>query len=131
MTAIEYFHCWKNFPQMIYSALLTAICYVTTFPIIDFSSDYNNSVTRNYFENLVRALENGLSDVDSLGTCSKTSSSKSTGGCRSKGGKGKMSAFRGSGSSRNIDDTDHWSCEHCTFANVKSATFCQMCQQRR
>ncbi|TYK23880.1 putative E3 ubiquitin-protein ligase ARI8 isoform X1 [Cucumis melo var. makuwa] len=89
------------------------------------------SVTRNYFENLVRALENGLSDVDSHGTCSKTASSKSTGGCRSKGGKGKMSAFRGSGSSRNIDDTDHWSCEHCTFANLKSATFCQMCQQRR
>ncbi|KAI3889098.1 hypothetical protein MKX03_004261 [Papaver bracteatum] len=29
------------------------------------------SVTRNYFENLVRALENGLSDVDSQGSCSK------------------------------------------------------------
>lgn len=116
---------------MFYSALLIAICNVTTFPIIDFSSDCNNSVTRNYFENLVRALENGLSDVDSHGTCSKTVSSKSTSGCRSKGGKGKMSAFRASGSSRNIDDTDHWSCEHCTFANVKSATFCQMCQQRR
>ncbi|KAI3906033.1 hypothetical protein MKW92_041988 [Papaver armeniacum] len=33
------------------------------------------SVTRNYFENLVRALENGLSDVDSQGACSKTTSS--------------------------------------------------------
>ncbi|XP_031736774.1 probable E3 ubiquitin-protein ligase ARI8 isoform X3 [Cucumis sativus] len=62
------------------------------------------SVTRNYFENLVRALENGLSDVDSLGTCSKTSSSKSTGGCRSKGGKGKMSAFRG----HSILHLHHW-----------------------
>ncbi|CAA2995599.1 probable E3 ubiquitin- ligase ARI8 [Olea europaea subsp. europaea] len=30
------------------------------------------SVTRNYFENLVRALENGLSDVDSHGSSSKT-----------------------------------------------------------
>ncbi|XP_022965653.1 probable E3 ubiquitin-protein ligase ARI8 [Cucurbita maxima] len=89
------------------------------------------SVTRNYFENLVRALENGLSDVDSQGTCSRTASSKSIGGGRSKGGKGKMSAFRASGSSRTIDDTDHWSCEHCTFANVKSFTICQMCQQRR
>lgn len=31
------------------------------------------SVTRSYFENLVRALENGLADVESQGACSKTS----------------------------------------------------------
>ncbi|GAV69930.1 IBR domain-containing protein [Cephalotus follicularis] len=30
------------------------------------------SVTKTYFENLVRALENNLSDVDSLGGCSET-----------------------------------------------------------
>ncbi|KAI3853892.1 hypothetical protein MKW98_005515 [Papaver atlanticum] len=37
------------------------------------------SVTRNYFENLVRALETGLSDVDSQGGCSKTTSSMNLG----------------------------------------------------
>uniref|UniRef100_A0A6N2NBS2 RBR-type E3 ubiquitin transferase n=1 Tax=Salix viminalis TaxID=40686 RepID=A0A6N2NBS2_SALVM len=91
------------------------------------------SVTRNYFENLVRALENGLSDVDSHGTCSRTSSSKSLGGgsSRARAGRGKGSTSRSSGLGRNIDDPGHWSCEHCTFANIKPATICAMCQQRR
>ncbi|CAJ2643370.1 unnamed protein product [Trifolium pratense] len=53
-------------------------------------------VTRNYFENLVRALENGLCDVNSNG----------------------------------ITD-DHWFCEQCTFANVRSAIACQMCKKQR
>ncbi|XP_060172203.1 probable E3 ubiquitin-protein ligase ARI7 isoform X2 [Lycium barbarum] len=45
------------------------------------------SVTRNYFENLVRALENGLADVDSQGACSKAPSSKNvTGSSKGKGG---------------------------------------------
>ncbi|KAJ6690079.1 hypothetical protein OIU85_006370 [Salix viminalis] len=91
------------------------------------------SVTRNYFENLVRALENGLSDVDSHGTCSRMASSKSLGGgsSRARAGRGKGSTSRSSGPSRNIDDPGHWSCEHCTFANIKPATICAMCQQRR
>ncbi|KAL9388978.1 hypothetical protein Peur_017583 [Populus x canadensis] len=92
------------------------------------------SVTRNYFENLVRALENGLSDVDSHGTCSsRTASSKSLGGgsSRARAGRGKGSTSRSSGPSRIIDDPGHWSCEHCTFANIKPATICAMCQQRR
>uniref|UniRef100_A0A6M2EJG5 RBR-type E3 ubiquitin transferase n=1 Tax=Populus davidiana TaxID=266767 RepID=A0A6M2EJG5_9ROSI len=91
------------------------------------------SVTRNYFENLVRALENGLSDVNSHGTCSRTASSKSLGGgsSRAKASRGKGSTSRSSGPSRNIDDPGHWSCEHCTFANIKPATICAMCQQRR
>ncbi|XP_009361570.2 probable E3 ubiquitin-protein ligase ARI8 [Pyrus x bretschneideri] len=90
------------------------------------------SVTRNYFENLVRALENGLSDVDSHGTCSRTVSSKSLGGSsKGRGGRGKAATSRSSSSSRNIDDLGHWSCEHCTFANVRPASVCQMCQQRR
>ncbi|MBA0591370.1 hypothetical protein Gorai_020048 [Gossypium raimondii] len=91
------------------------------------------SVTRNYFENLVRALENGLSDVDSRGACSRMGNSKGLGGGSSRGrsGKGKGSTSRPSSSSRNIDDSGHWSCEYCTFANVKSATTCLMCQQRR
>ncbi|XP_011014998.1 PREDICTED: probable E3 ubiquitin-protein ligase ARI8 [Populus euphratica] len=91
------------------------------------------SVTRNYFENLVRALENGLSDVNSHGTCSRTASSKSLGGgsSRARTGRGKGSTSRSSGPSRNIDDPGHWSCEHCTFANIKPTTICAMCQQRR
>ncbi|CDP19310.1 unnamed protein product [Coffea canephora] len=90
------------------------------------------SVTRNYFENLVRALENGLSDVDSQGSCSKTSSSKNaTASSKGKGGgKGKGSSKTG-GSSRNLDDSGNWACDQCTYSNVKSATACQMCQHRR
>ncbi|KAL0298481.1 UNVERIFIED_CONTAM: putative E3 ubiquitin-protein ligase ARI7, partial [Sesamum radiatum] len=42
------------------------------------------SVTKNYFENLVRALENGLSDVDSH-ACGKAGSSKTLGGGSGKG----------------------------------------------
>ncbi|CAO2832603.1 unnamed protein product [Amaranthus hypochondriacus] len=89
------------------------------------------SVTRNYFENLVRALENGLSDVDGHGACSRTASSKSLGGSRSRVGRGRGTSSKSGGSSRNIDDSSHWACEHCTFANVKSATICQMCHNRR
>ncbi|KAJ9176073.1 hypothetical protein P3X46_011423 [Hevea brasiliensis] len=91
------------------------------------------SVTRNYFENLVRALENGLSDVDSHGACSRTTNSKSLGGGSSRGrsGRGKGSTSRSSGPSRNIDDSGHWSCEHCTYANIRSATICAICQQCR
>ncbi|KAF8402285.1 hypothetical protein HHK36_013237 [Tetracentron sinense] len=90
------------------------------------------SVTRNYFENLVRALENGLSDVDSHGACSRTVSSKNLGGSsKGRGGRGKGMTSRTGGSSRNLDDSGHWSCEHCTYANTKSTTTCQMCHQHR
>ncbi|XVF65470.1 hypothetical protein PTKIN_Ptkin09bG0252100 [Pterospermum kingtungense] len=59
------------------------------------------SVTKNYFENLVRALENGLADVDSQATaaCSKTTSSKNTGGTsKGKAGRGKGSSKTGGSS---------------------------------
>ncbi|GAA0140292.1 ubiquitin-protein ligase [Lithospermum erythrorhizon] len=90
------------------------------------------SVTKNYFENLVRALENGLSDVDSHGACSRGSSSKSLGGggSKSRGNRTKATTSK-SGSSRNVDDKVYWSCEYCTFANLISVNACQMCQQRR
>ncbi|XP_024933190.2 probable E3 ubiquitin-protein ligase ARI8 [Ziziphus jujuba] len=81
------------------------------------------SVTGNYFENLVQALENGLSDVKAHGSCSRAASSKNLGETSSK--------VRGSRGSRNIDEWGYWSCEHCTFANVKTATICHMCYQRR
>ncbi|GAB2287126.1 Probable E3 ubiquitin-protein ligase ari8 [Dionaea muscipula] len=97
------------------------------------------SVTRNYFENLVRALENGLLDVDSRGACSRTTttSSKSMGGgssaSRGRSGKSKSSSSNKSSvvPSRNANDSGYWSCEHCTYANVKSASICQICRQRR
>ncbi|XP_068665717.1 probable E3 ubiquitin-protein ligase ARI8 [Aristolochia californica] len=93
------------------------------------------TVTRNYFENLVRALENGLSDVDSHGACSRAASSKSLGGSkggrggRSKPGSSKSSSVSGRGSA--LDGSTHWSCEHCTYANVKSATTCEICHHHR
>lgn len=91
------------------------------------------SVTRNYFENLVRALENGLSDVDSRGASSRTMSSKSLGGSgsRSRLGRNKGTSSKSGGSSRSTDESTHWSCQHCTYANVKSSTHCQMCHNRR
>lgn len=87
------------------------------------------SVTRNYFENLVRALENGLSDVDGHGGSSRTGGARTlgAGSSKSRGSRSKGAAR----SSRALDDAGHWSCEYCTFANAKSATVCQMCQQRR
>ncbi|KAI5558168.1 hypothetical protein POPTR_017G032000v4 [Populus trichocarpa] len=59
------------------------------------------SVTKNYFENLVRALENGLADVTQA-ACSKTSSSKNASVSKGKGGKGKGGKM--GGSSKNGDD---------------------------
>ncbi|GER51334.1 RING/U-box superfamily protein [Striga asiatica] len=91
------------------------------------------SVTKNYFENLVRALENGLSDVDSGGPRNQASGSSknlASGSSKGKGNnKGKGTSSKSS-SSRNIDDSGHWSCEYCTYANVSSSTVCEMCQQR-
>lgn len=108
--------------------------------LTDPSDDFNSfrtklagltSVTRNYFENLVRALENGLSDVDSHGACSKAGSSKSVAGSsKAKSGRGKGSS-RSGGSGRNSDDSGSWACDHCTYLNNKSATTCHMCHQHR
>lgn len=107
---------------------------VTDYGVVLYSIEIY-SVTRNYFENLVRALENGLSDVDSHGDCSRTTTgSKSLGGGTTnkvKGGRGKATSSRSSGSGRNNDDSNHWSCQHCTFGNVNTAAFCQICRQRR
>ncbi|EHA8590175.1 RBR-type E3 ubiquitin transferase [Cocos nucifera] len=93
------------------------------------------SVTRNYFENLVRALETGLKDVgsaNSQATCSKTSSSKSLGG-KSKSGKIKAAgtSSRSGGPSRSLDESNLWSCDHCTYANPRSTNTCQMCEHHR
>ncbi|CAH9131482.1 unnamed protein product [Cuscuta epithymum] len=90
------------------------------------------SVTRNYFENLVRALENGLSDVDTQGGgSSKTGSKNAAGSSKAKGG-GRTKGGPSRGSSKTSDDSGGWACDHCTYMNPRSAsTACQMCQQRR
>lgn len=92
-----------------------------------------NSVTKNYFENLVQALENGLSDVDSQAATSKAGGLKSQASGKGRGGSKSRSSTTTSrsSSSRNIDDSGHWSCEYCTYANPRSATACEMCHQHR
>ncbi|XP_073003157.1 probable E3 ubiquitin-protein ligase ARI8 isoform X2 [Typha latifolia] len=68
------------------------------------------SVTRNYFENLVRALETGLKDVgpsNSQATCSKTLSPKSPGGKgNSSKSKAASNSSRSSGSSHCLQPVD-------------------------
>ena len=59
-----------------------------------------NSITKTYFENLVKALENGLADVDTQGASSKSTNTKSS--KTNGGGKGKGSS-KSSGSSKNLD----------------------------
>ncbi|XP_058181591.1 probable E3 ubiquitin-protein ligase ARI8 [Rhododendron vialii] len=71
------------------------------------------SVTRNYFENLVRAFENGLSDVDSQGAS-----------------RGKASSQEG-GLGRDSDDHGSWACDHCTYFNTISLPTCETCHQPR
>ncbi|KAG5530865.1 hypothetical protein RHGRI_025726 [Rhododendron griersonianum] len=78
------------------------------------------SVTRNYFENLVRALENGLSDVDSQGASSKTATPKSGAAVgKGKRGRGKASSRAGR-PSRSSDDHGSWTCDRCTYFNTRS-----------
>jgi ariadne-1 len=60
-----------------------------------------NSITKTFFENLVKALENGLADVDSQAASSKPANSKPSSKTKG-GGKGKGSSKNG-GSSRNPD----------------------------
>ncbi|KAH9300129.1 hypothetical protein KI387_011712, partial [Taxus chinensis] len=63
------------------------------------------SVTRNYFENLVQALENGLSDVNNALTGTKGSSSKASASNKGRG-RSKFATPR-IGSSRSADDNRH------------------------
>ncbi|VAH49063.1 unnamed protein product [Triticum turgidum subsp. durum] len=87
------------------------------------------SVTRNYFENLVQALETGLNDVGpstSQSTGIKNTTSKSLGG-KSKSGKNRASAAgsKSGSSSRGVDDSNIWTCDQCTYVNPRSAKACQ------
>lgn len=94
-----------------------------------------SSVTRTYFENLVRALENNLADVDipSKGVAKSSSSSKASGSSKGRAGRAKVGSSRGGGSSRGAEEATHWSCEHCTYANTTatSSTVCVICHYPR
>ncbi|PWA62995.1 zinc finger, RanBP2-type [Artemisia annua] len=83
---------------------------------------YAYGITRNYFENLVRVLENGLSGVNTNVEASSETSSSTTaaaGTSKPKGVKGKGPTKCGA-SSR----TDDCTCEWCTYENPKTATEC-------
>ncbi|XP_024541934.1 probable E3 ubiquitin-protein ligase ARI8 [Selaginella moellendorffii] len=93
------------------------------------------SVTRTYFENLMRALETGLSDVDNSKAAANSnknssSSSKASGSSRKSGKKGGSSKNNGGSSRSAIDESGVWSCERCTFANPSSVRSCQLCHHR-
>ncbi|XP_020589478.1 probable E3 ubiquitin-protein ligase ARI7 [Phalaenopsis equestris] len=84
------------------------------------------SVTRNYFENLVRALESGLEDV---GPNWQTNSSKSS---SSNSTSSKNCCGNSSRSSATTTTSDHyWSCDRCTYANPISNHTCEICERHR
>lgn len=125
---------WKLLIRRVYyEHLLTAHlfpCFVTVCNITSFSL-LCNSVTRNYFENLVRALENGLSDVDTQAViCNKMNLKTGAGPSKSKGGRGKGSS-KPSTSVRNAGDSGNWVCDKCTYMNARSEAACQVCSYRR
>ncbi|MCO5548081.1 hypothetical protein L7F22_001538 [Adiantum nelumboides] len=64
------------------------------------------SVTKTYFENLVRALENGLSDVNPKVAVKAGGSSKPSGTSKGRAGRSKAGTSK-SGSSRMGDDSNH------------------------
>uniref|UniRef100_A0A0E0IF84 RBR-type E3 ubiquitin transferase n=1 Tax=Oryza nivara TaxID=4536 RepID=A0A0E0IF84_ORYNI len=86
------------------------------------------SVTRNYFENLVQALEAGLEDVHS--TAQGTTSSNATNIPSKKAvTKGKTKKQLPRTSSDNSDEG--WPCERCTFINPSSVDACSVCDKHR
>eukprot|EP00245_Coleochaete_scutata_P005603 TRINITY_DN19268_c0_g1_i1.p1 TRINITY_DN19268_c0_g1~~TRINITY_DN19268_c0_g1_i1.p1 ORF type:complete len:588 (-),score=91.66 TRINITY_DN19268_c0_g1_i1:664-2427(-) len=89
------------------------------------------SVTRTYFENLVKALENNLADVKEDGSSKGSHKSKNFfEGSSSRPPKGKGKGKSGSASASRRPATDeaaHWSCEACTFANQMNVNACAMC----
>ncbi len=80
----------------------------------------------------MRALENGLSDVDiTKGGQKSSSSSKASGSSKGRGARAKVGASRAGASSRGGDESGHWSCEHCTYANTTPTSACIVCSSHR
>ncbi|MCO5594773.1 hypothetical protein L7F22_048806 [Adiantum nelumboides] len=77
------------------------------------------SVTRTYFQKIVKALENGLADVES--------SAAGQGSSKGKNIRPKANSSKDDNSGRLVDEDGHWYCGHCTFANTGTSTTCSMC----
>ncbi|KAL6900970.1 hypothetical protein ACP4OV_005646 [Aristida adscensionis] len=84
------------------------------------------SVTRNYFENLVQALEAGLEDVHATGQAATSSNITSS---KKAGTKGKSKKQPVKPSSDNLHDD--WPCDRCTYVNQPSVDACAMCRTPR
>lgn len=84
------------------------------------------SVTRNYFENLVQALEAGLEDVHATAQAAGTSSAATS---SKKGGTKSKKKQHTKPSSDHTDDG--WPCERCTFLNPPSVDACSVCEKSR
>ncbi|CAO2192312.1 unnamed protein product [Urochloa humidicola] len=84
------------------------------------------SVTRNYFENLVQALEAGLEDVRATGQAAATSSAATS---SKKGGTKSKKKQHAKLSSDHTDDG--WPCERCTYLNPPSVDACSVCEKSR
>uniref|UniRef100_A0A0E0M3C0 RBR-type E3 ubiquitin transferase n=1 Tax=Oryza punctata TaxID=4537 RepID=A0A0E0M3C0_ORYPU len=86
------------------------------------------SVTRNYFENLVQALEAGLQDVRATGqsaSVSASSSKKPPTNTRGKSGRNKVARTSPECSG------DRWPCDRCTFINPSSSNACNVCGRNK
>ncbi|KAF0914090.1 hypothetical protein E2562_026498 [Oryza meyeriana var. granulata] len=83
-------------------------------------------VTRNYFENLVEALEAGLEDVHATGQSASISTSSSN-----------KPAIKGKSGQKKVAKTssehshDRWPCDRCTFINPSSSDTCDICGSRQ
>ncbi|XP_019107942.2 probable E3 ubiquitin-protein ligase ARI8 isoform X3 [Beta vulgaris subsp. vulgaris] len=77
------------------------------------------SVARNYFDNMVWAMENGHSNMNTL---RRTISSRSF-----QLGLATTAAGGNNGARGCTDETKHWTCPHCKFTNDLLAYICVMC----
>nr|CAB3481602.1 unnamed protein product [Digitaria exilis]CAB3483687.1 unnamed protein product [Digitaria exilis] len=84
------------------------------------------SVTRNYFENLVQALEAGLEDVRATSQAAATTSTATN---SKKGGTKSKKKPNVRPSSDHTDDG--WPCERCTYLNPPSVDMCSVCEKSR
>ncbi|XP_062192342.1 probable E3 ubiquitin-protein ligase ARI8 [Phragmites australis] len=85
------------------------------------------SVTRNYFENLVQALEAGLEDVRSSGQAATSSNATSSKKAGTKSKSSKRQHVRPSSD----HSEDGWPCERCTYRNPPSVDVCNVCENSR
>lgn len=76
-------------------------------------------MTRNYFDDLVRALENGLQEVDS----SKSAVKKKV---------GEIASYRGRITYADyVDEDGNWLCGSCTYINRLDSHTCKVCESDR